>query len=107
MTELGAVFNNNQYCLVFMHAPWCMSCRAMKAQVDSVLDEFPNVSLVSVDVSLDPDSAVLFQVSSLPLFIFVVDGREVERLSGGVQVSAIKSMIKRHIPVRDVLQGST
>jgi thioredoxin-like negative regulator of GroEL len=59
--------------------------------------------MVSVDVSVDLDVAESFQVSSLPLFVFVVNGREVERLSGGVQVSSLKSMVKRHISSLDSL----
>jgi thioredoxin 1 len=83
--------------LVFMHAPWCASCQAIKPQVDALLNEFPDVPLISVDVSLEPSKAELFNVSSLPLFIFLVDGEEVERLSGSVQVSTIKAMILRHV----------
>ena len=60
-------------------APWCGGCKSLKPLLGEVAKK---VKLVDYDVDTDPAKAAEFHVYSLPTVVFMVDGREVGRVTG-------------------------
>ena len=58
------------------NATWCGPCQKLRPVFDAVSAKYPNVEFVSVDVDVNPKTAELFGVSSIPqVTIIAPDGR--------------------------------
>lgn len=84
---------DNSLTLLKFHAPWCNPCRAMAPILESVVPEFENVNLKGIDIDEDPDSAVEFEVRSIPMLILLKNGERVGSLIGLKSADEIKAFI--------------
>lgn len=88
--------NNNLLILLKFHAPWCQPCKAFTPILDSVVPDFENVQLKGVDVDEDPDSAVKYEVRSIPMLILLKNGQKVGSLAGLRSADDVKEFISSH-----------
>lgn len=65
-------------------ATWCGPCRAIAPEFEKYATDsrFSSVAFVSIDIDEAADVAELYSVSSVPTFIAISGGREVDRFSG-------------------------
>ncbi len=74
-------------------ASWCGPCQQMNPIVHKLSREgFP---VRKVDVDQNPDLARRYQVTSIPAFVMVVNGREVDRHLGATTESHLRQMMTR------------
>lgn len=58
------------------NATWCGPCQKLHPVFDAMSAKYPNVEFVSVDVDANPETAKLFNVSSIPQVTLIApDGR--------------------------------
>lgn len=88
--------NSNSLVLLKFHAPWCGPCKAFAPVVDSVVPDFENVQLKGVDVDEDPDSAVKYEVRSIPMLILLKNGQKVGSLVGLRSAEDVKEFLVSH-----------
>ena len=62
--------------LVAIHATWCQPCQRDKPFLIEVAKEFP---VTDIDFDAQRALAASYKVSSLPTYIVMQDGREIER----------------------------
>jgi len=74
------------------YADWCGPCRAMTPTVEALAQQGHPVRKVNIDQ--DPQLAAKYGVQSIPCFVMVVDGREVDRVVGGTSFSRLQRMCK-------------
>ena len=84
---------DNSLELLKFHAPWCGPCKAMNPIVETVMAEFDNVELKGVDVDEDPDSAVAYEVRSVPMLILLKNGEKVGSLIGLRSAEEVKDFL--------------
>ena len=81
-------------------ANWCGVCQKIAPfceglPTDSKLATLDRMfSLYKVDVDESPDLTNFYGASSLPLFVFLVDGKKVDTLVGAQQTTLKKKIIK-------------
>ena len=63
-------------------APWCGPCRALAPTLMDIVNTFPKVLVIKVDVDILNDVASTFDVSRLPTIVYVRNGREIDRVVG-------------------------
>lgn len=56
-------------------------------------DEFTNIVFLKVDVDENPETAVKYQVSAMPTFLFIKRGEVVDKLMGA-NPAALKQMLE-------------
>ncbi|QDT40560.1 Thioredoxin [Gimesia alba] len=79
-------------------ATWCGPCQKMSPLISRLKREgFP---IKKVDVDQQPELARRFNVSSIPAFVLVVEGREVARSVGATTESNLRRMLAR-IPAQE------
>ena len=79
-----------QTVLLDFYADWCGPCRAMSPTVQALVAKGYPVQRVNIDQNRA--LAAKYHVQSIPCFVMVVDGREVDRAVGGTTFSRLERM---------------
>ncbi|MCE5268302.1 MAG: trypsin-like peptidase domain-containing protein [Planctomycetaceae bacterium] len=74
------------------YADWCGPCQSMTATVDQLIAEGYAVQRVNVD--RQPELASQFGVQTVPCFIWVESGIEVDRMAGVVSTERLKLRVR-------------
>jgi thiol-disulfide isomerase/thioredoxin len=84
--------NPGQVELLDFHADWCAPCRAMQPTIEAL--EAKGYPIRKVNISRERELAAQYRVQSVPCYVMLVDGKEVERVSGGTSFSRLEKMFK-------------
>jgi thioredoxin 1 len=82
--------------LVDFWAPWCGPCRAIAPHLAAISLERRDVVIAKVNVDERPDVLEKFKIKGIPCLILFKDGKEVDRLVGGLPKAAIEQFITKH-----------
>jgi thioredoxin 1 len=89
------VTNSKIPVMIDFYADWCMPCKMMSPVTASIADAYEGkLKVCKVNVDEEPELARQFNVSSIPLFAFIKDGRTVDGFIGAVPQSVVESKIK-------------
>ncbi len=84
--------------LVDFFATWCGPCQMSAPIVDKMADEYAGkAKVLKVDVDQDRESAMKYGVMSIPTFVVLKDGQEVDRQVGYPGEDGLKAMVARHL----------
>ena len=98
MVSLHAAFaamvlsSTGQTVLLDFYADWCGPCKAMEPTVRAIQEKGYPVQRVNIDQN--PTLAAKYGVRSVPCFVMLVDGQEVDRVMGGTTFSRLERMCK-------------
>jgi thiol-disulfide isomerase/thioredoxin len=84
--------NPGQVELLDFYADWCGPCRAMQPTIQSL--EAKGYPVKKVNIEQNRELAAQYNIQSVPCYVLVVDGKEVERISGGTSFSRLEKMFK-------------
>ena len=76
--------------VLFFNASWCGPCRQMKPVVSQLRRQ--GYHLRDVDVDKNRKLASQFGIRAVPTFVFVENGQEVKRFSGGTSPEKLKQL---------------
>lgn len=65
-------------------APWCGPCRMMEPVLKEVAAEIEGATIGQLNVDENPQTAMRFEVMSIPTFIIFKDGKVAKRLTGAM-----------------------
>ena len=73
--------------MIYFKAPWCGPCRMTSPIVEQLQSESETtgVEVEIVNVDENQDLAAEYGIRSIPTFVFLKDGEEVDRKVGGLQ----------------------
>lgn len=81
---------------LYFSAPTCNVCHALKPKLLTAFDaNFPQLSVISVDISETPEVASHFGVFAIPTLLIYLDGKEFLRKSRHMSVDQVVEEIKR------------
>ena len=76
--------------VLFFNATWCGPCRRMKPIVAGLRRQ--GYRMRNVDVDRRRDLAEKYGIRSVPTFVFLENGNEVNRFSGGTTAEYLRSL---------------
>ena len=79
--------------ILYFTAEWCGPCRVMGPLMDDISREHPEVSIQKIDADRNKQLLQQHNVRSIPTFIFIKDGKEVDRIIGARAKTSIKQTI--------------
>ncbi len=75
-------------------AMWCAPCKTLNPVMKKMVEEFPKVKLLSIDVDDQPQLAKTYKIRNLPTVILFKDGQEVNRIVGTAKAEAFRKVLK-------------
>ena len=89
------VMNSNIPVMIDFYADWCGPCRMMAPVVEQFAEEYDGrVKIGKINVDEESDLAARFGVQSIPSFIFIKDGRVVDRVTGAMPGPVLKNHLE-------------
>lgn len=71
-----------QLSLVEFGAEWCAPCKRQLPVLESIAEEFPEITVAKIDVDTNPISKDKYSISGVPTTIAFFDGVEYARVVG-------------------------
>ncbi|OHB81738.1 MAG: hypothetical protein A2W31_07150 [Planctomycetes bacterium RBG_16_64_10] len=93
LTAAGQVPAGGETAVFDFTADWCGPCKSMRALVARLAAV--GWPIREVDVDREPGLAARFRVTSIPCFVLVVDGKELDRAVGVVDFGRLAQMAQR------------
>ena len=69
------VLKSSQPVLIDFWAPWCSPCRMLSPVVEQIAEETSTVKVGKVNVDDEPELAAQFRVMSIPMLVYIKDGK--------------------------------
>ena len=77
--------DNSGKCILKFSAKWCGPCKVISPFYKSLSGQYKNIKFCEVDVDEAIEIADKYNVESMPTFIALVNGKEIQRISGAEQ----------------------
>jgi len=77
-------------------APWCGPCKMVGPIYDKLAEDYTGkFKFCKINVDENQQTATKYQIMSIPMQMFFVDGQKVDELLGAVPESTIKAMVDK------------
>jgi thioredoxin 1 len=68
--------------VIDFYATWCGPCKRIAPTYEKLSEAFTSVAFLKVDVDESPELVNTFDISAMPTFVFLKDGKVVKRVEG-------------------------
>ena len=75
-------------------AVWCGPCKRIAPLFEQLKEENKEIQFHKVDVDEDTETTKHFEIESMPTFVAVMDGKELERFSGASE-QKLKDLVEK------------
>ena len=75
---------------------WCGPCKSIEADVAQMILDYPRVEIKRIDLDKEIGADETYDIRSIPTFLFMRDGKEVERIVG-TDISMIRARLDHHL----------
>jgi thioredoxin len=98
-TEFSKIINDKKIPLIIVDffAEWCMPCVMMGPVFEHVAGKSKSVKFCKINVDDASKLANQYEVSSIPCIVFFKDGKEVDRVIGGLNEDLLQEKIDDYL----------
>lgn len=88
------IISGGKTVLLDFYADWCGPCRMVSPIVDEIATENPQYTVGKINVDNEPELAMNFGVSSIPMLVVIKDGKIAASAVGARPKDQILEMLK-------------
>lgn len=88
------VLNSDKLVIIDFYATWCMPCQMLTPVLVEIDKENENVEIFKVNVDENQETAIRYDIVSVPTLIFFKDGNEIERQVGFCEKEKLEKIIR-------------
>lgn len=81
--------------VVDLYAKWCGPCKQISPVLEQWSKDMSNVQFLKVDVDVNEDIVMKYQIQAMPTFLFFKLGELVDRMTGA-NVNKLQQLIEKH-----------
>jgi thioredoxin 1 len=98
-TEFNATIEQHDgLAMVDFWATWCGPCQIIAPLVEQLAQEYEGrLKVAKLDVDANQQTAMRFNVRSIPSILFFKDGQHVDTVVGAVPKGQLKDKIEQHL----------
>ena len=94
----GEIEKHSGLAVVDFWAAWCGPCRMVAPVIEQLATEFEGkVRVAKLDVDANQQTALRYNIRSIPSILFFKDGQHVDTVVGAVPKALLERKIKEHI----------
>ena len=75
-------------------AEWCGQCKVLTPILKRVLENHTDITLTTVDIEIEEETTLRYNIRNLPTLVFIKDDIEVGRTSGVLTANVLEDKIK-------------
>lgn len=90
------LINNNKMVLLYFGSKTCGVCTIMKSRIEKMLEKYPEIRGVYIDVEKYREIAVSYSFFTVPGILLFVDGKESIREAGYINLREMDKSISRY-----------
>ncbi|XP_062118055.1 TPR repeat-containing thioredoxin TDX-like [Humulus lupulus] len=94
-TKLNAASKTSRLAILYFTATWCGPCRFISPLYVNLAGKYPKIVFLKVDIDEARDVAERWNISSVPTFFFVRNGKEIDMVVGADK-NALENKIAQH-----------
>jgi thioredoxin 1 len=94
--ELKELIASNELVVVDFWAPWCGPCKVMGPVFQELAEDNPDIAIKKVNIDEERDLAMEFAVRSIPSFLYIKNGKIVDKLHGTHDKATLQNKIEEH-----------
>jgi len=80
--------------LIDFYADWCGPCQMMKPVVEGFAASHPEIKVRSVNIDEEDELAEQYEVSTIPCFVVLKDGKEIRREVGVLSPKKLEKLME-------------
>ena len=88
------VINSEKTVLLDFYADWCGPCKMMAPIVEKIAEENSNIKVGKINIDNEESLAIEYGVTSIPTFVVIKGGKEVDRIVGAVDKVWLEELLK-------------
>ncbi|MBP3330090.1 MAG: thioredoxin [Clostridia bacterium] len=91
--NINEALNSEKKVLLDFFASWCGPCRMLSPVVDKIAEENPDIFVGKVNVDEEPELAMQFGVSSIPVLVVMKDGKVLKQSLGAIPKQQVEELL--------------
>lgn len=93
--KLTAELEHDGFVLIDFYANWCGPCRSTMPELEKLAKALPDLKIIKINVDQNKNSALHYQVKSIPQFIILKESIEIQKFAGRQTFEEFKARFEK------------
>lgn len=94
--EMHQLIQKNDMVLAYFGSNTCGVCRDLQPKIEAMIDRYPNIRAVKVDVQNRSELTASYSIFSAPAVMLFIQGKETIREAGVISLVNLEEKISRY-----------
>ncbi|AIF42270.1 thioredoxin family protein [Virgibacillus sp. SK37] len=95
LEETEQFITQHPYTFIYISSPTCSVCHGLKPQVQELMNNYPEIKIAHIDTQEVPEIAGRFSIFTVPVLLFIVEGKEYLREARIVHMDLLEEKLDR------------